>query len=477
MDEITPYNLPPAEPPVIDESAIYDTIQNTLAAYRGRVNIGAGNSSMHVEKTQGQWQGAEAFADAPFSVTMTGDVVANSITVKNSNSTVTLTAGESITAGNAVCLLADVEQLANNTAFNLGDLSANTQVAVKFIPKSAVSAGSIDFFIKKTGAPADNFTYEVQTDSSGAPSGTPVTNGTSNNLAGGSVTTNNKYTTLATSSDFSLTAGTTYWVVFKRSGAVDAANYYTIQGFNSAYGNFTGATYNGSAWSAATSKVAYFELNLSSGSVTYTAWKTDSDILPLSDFIGFANATVSSGASLLTTIDGVSSQLSGLTTGAQYYPSSTAGGVATSRGTFGNIIGLALSSTQILIQKNPKVNSGIESFSYGGTGNTEDHYYNVGFRPRIVYFEAGGVGSGIGESRGTFYSTSNYSCIFNNLGSGTANAQSGVTSSYIAELISAGIVDQKTAVVQTINNVGFAVRWSDPVTTSQTVLVQWHAIG
>ena len=68
-----------------------------------------------------------------------------------------------------------------------------------------------------------------------------------------------------------------------------------------------------------------------------------------SGFIGFANETVSNGASLKVVVAGAKSGLSSLTTGAQYYLSDTAGAISTSAGTVSRKVGIALSATQLLI--------------------------------------------------------------------------------------------------------------------------------
>lgn len=62
-----------------------DTTQIGLENYRGRINVGKGDYSIHIEKTQGIWIGSDTFSTAPFSVDMQGNVIAESITVNGSD--------------------------------------------------------------------------------------------------------------------------------------------------------------------------------------------------------------------------------------------------------------------------------------------------------------------------------------------------------------------------------------------------------
>lgn len=70
---------------------------------------------------------------------------------------------------------------------------------------------------------------------------------------------------------------------------------------------------------------------------------------PLIDFVGFADSSVSIGASIVATITSVVTGLSGLTPGKKYYLQNSAGTIGTTRGTYGKIIGIALTSTTLLI--------------------------------------------------------------------------------------------------------------------------------
>lgn len=78
--------------------------------------------------------------------------------------------------------------------------------------------------LKKVGTPADNVSIEIQSNSAGAPSGTVLWTWT---ISWGSLTTSSVDTTVSGYS-FVPTDLTVYWVVFKRSWAIDAVNYYQV---------------------------------------------------------------------------------------------------------------------------------------------------------------------------------------------------------------------------------------------------------
>lgn len=66
-------------------------------------------------------------------------------------------------------------------------------------------------------------------------------------------------------------------------------------------------------------------------------------------FIGFANSTVTDAQTVVVTIAGSKTGLSGLSAGALYYLSNTTGAISTSAGTVTRKVGIAVSTTELLI--------------------------------------------------------------------------------------------------------------------------------
>lgn len=88
-------------------------------------------------------------------------------------------------------------------------------------------------------------------------------------------------------------------------------------------------------------------------------WKVDSDTAATYNGvrIGVALATVLADSTLSIAVSGTVSVFSGLTPGAKYYASSTAGGVTTTSTTPGVFLGWALSATSILLSTSPRVDA------------------------------------------------------------------------------------------------------------------------
>jgi len=108
------------------------------------------------------------------------------------------------------------------TDATMGDGAGADQLAVNFMPTADGTITSVDVSIRKTGAPTDNVEVALQADASGAPSGTDLAVAT---RAGSTITTalanyNFNWT------DVAVQAGKIYYIIVRRSGANDAANYY-----------------------------------------------------------------------------------------------------------------------------------------------------------------------------------------------------------------------------------------------------------
>lgn len=219
------------------------------------------------------------------------------------------------------------------------------QIALKIIPRSNVTIGSARILTGgKNGTPA-NVTIEIQSNSSTIPSGTPVTNGTSNAVVAATIGTGHLTFTFAT--PCALTAGTTYWVVIKLASISDANNIIvqTLTNAN-AYAAFAGAQMDGSNVWQASSEMPYVKLIPSSGSGSLSLWRADGNgVEPLPIFDGFCITTGNAGDSG-TIQKNITSGFSGLIPYVDYYVSNTIGTI-TANANEGMYIGTAISATQI----------------------------------------------------------------------------------------------------------------------------------
>lgn len=125
-------------------------------------------------------------------------------------------------------------------------------------------------------------------------------------------------------------------------------------------------------------------------------YKCDADDLTLMDFVGFAQETVTIGNAVTVRIADKMDGFSGLTIGARYYLSGTAGAITSTAPTNIKSVGVAVSATEILMDSYPTVR--VVTFTSGGTWTKRP-----GLKFVEVEVQAGGGGSAgtNGNSGGT----------------------------------------------------------------------------
>lgn len=110
---------------------------------------------------------------------------------------------------------------------------------------------------------ADTLTVTIETDSAGAPSGTPITNGTSNTRLAYDVNPNGGWYYFDFASNAAPVASTGYWIVLTASYTASSTNYIGWEvNTSGAYAGGDSATYNGTTWTASAASVDYsFAIN------------------------------------------------------------------------------------------------------------------------------------------------------------------------------------------------------------------------
>lgn len=258
------------------------------------------------------------------------------------------TAGQSLTSGDAV-IIADGTQVpvvyaasvTETTSTQLGNNSAREKYAVSFtVGSQNIEVGKIVVNLSRTLSPADNIKLAIQADSAGSPSGTDLTSGT---LSGGSLTTGQASYTIAFSANQTLSAATVYWIVFSRTGAIDASNYYNFGVKVTGSGKF----YNGTVWGVNNTDTDFILLVTSVAGRLYKSTASTGGLYE--SFVGFVTTTTTFGSSCPIDVAGVTSVLSGLTPSAKYYLSDTQGAISISPGTNTRKVGIAVTSSKLLI--------------------------------------------------------------------------------------------------------------------------------
>ena len=238
-------------------------------------------------------------------------------------SQISMTAGEGLTSGDVVgpgvILEAGTQGAVGSLAF--GDVGARTRIAqsIQFTPGAAVVGFKLS--LRKVSSPTDTVTLALQADTAGAPSGTDLqtVSFAGSTLTSAFVTYEARFPTQA------VAAATTFWLVFRRSGANDATNYYQSEGDNSnQYSGGTASSYNGTSWSNSANDLDF---------VCY-AFENDGKVgklyMPtrfLRDFFsGFAGSTVNDGDTVTVHTALSPSVFTGLTAGEIYYMSTSSSG-------------------------------------------------------------------------------------------------------------------------------------------------------
>lgn len=139
--------------------------------------------------------------------------------------------------------------------------SPRDEAAQSFTPDGDSTVANVQLVLATEFSPADDVIVEIQTDTAGAPSGTVL--GTARISSSSLASTFAAYSFAISAS---LTAGTTYWIVVSRSGALDSNDFLWQQAAVS-YGSGQPATLNGAVWSVGGTDFAF--------KVTYSLAKID----------------------------------------------------------------------------------------------------------------------------------------------------------------------------------------------------------
>lgn len=148
-----------------------------------------------------------------------------------------------------------------------GDTATNTNVSQGFKCNTSSTVTKVRLWLKKVGAPTGNITVSIETDSSGVPSGTSVSNGDSSNVDVSTLTTSYGWIVFTFSTNPSLTAGTQYHLVVKGTFSVSSSNYvdWGVDSYDVIYPNGTMSHYDGTTWTSEPLYNACFEIYITNG--------------------------------------------------------------------------------------------------------------------------------------------------------------------------------------------------------------------
>jgi len=136
---------------------------------------------------------------------------------------------------------------------SLRDTASNTQISQGFKCNTSGPVTKIRLWLKNTGTPAgtDTITLTIQTNSSGLPSGSAVTNGTATAVdISDTLTTSYAWVTFTFATNPSLTAGTQYHLVLSGAFTISSSNYilWGADNYDIIYPDGTMSVYDGTTW-------------------------------------------------------------------------------------------------------------------------------------------------------------------------------------------------------------------------------------
>jgi hypothetical protein len=126
----------------------------------------------------------------------------------------------------------------------------NDLLAQSFQIGATNTVDQVKLFLKKVGNPTGTMTLQIQTDSAGSPSGTLANASATVTVAESSVPATHTWVPFNFATNFSLTVGTTYWLVLSTNRAASATDYiqWGADASSPAYANGQMKSQSASAW-------------------------------------------------------------------------------------------------------------------------------------------------------------------------------------------------------------------------------------
>lgn len=196
-------------------------------------------------------------------------------------------------------------------------------------------------------------------------------------------------------------------------------------------------------------------------------------------FLGFAISNSTDGASMDIQFNGVVTGFTGLAEGEKYYVQDTVGTIGTTPGTYEVLVGIAISETELMIQKGRRRAAGVSSQADAGVDETTTNVaITTGFRPNIIRLHTMlDVTQSDYPASPTYGTWINgvYASIYNSV-VGAAAPNTGNTTSYLANAY-AGSTEQWQVTVTSVTDTGFTLTFLQKETTPPTLFYHWEAEG
>lgn len=189
-------------------------------------------------------------------------------------------------------------------------------------------------------------------------------------------------------------------------------------------------------------------------------------------YLGFAISDGVDGGSITIQFSGIVDGFTGLLEGEKYYVQDTVGAIGATIGTYEILVGVAISETELLIQKGSRFANGVLTITdNGGAGATTDSVITTGFRPTLIR-----VNMTMTKSTTIYFSNGSY-C--NGVYS-TVRGRSGAGAEPRTDVIATdnqNFTEDWKVTVLSVSDTGFTLRSTQRDTTPDTMYLAWQAEG
>jgi hypothetical protein len=175
------------------------------------------------------------------------------------------------------------------------------------------------------------------------------------------------------------------------------------------------------------------------------------------NFIGFAISNAVNGGNINIQFSGIVSGFTGLQEGEKYYVQDTAGVIGTSPGTNEIIVGVAISETELLIQKSKRYAAGNGNAIGIATGSQS---VTLGFRPSVIRLIARAFGSGATPAM-SFLDMTNVNGSSFGISSASNPGGTPTIENTTRLYAPASFANYMTFTIGSITDTGFTINWTE----------------
>lgn len=195
-------------------------------------------------------------------------------------------------------------------------------------------------------------------------------------------------------------------------------------------------------------------------------------------FIGFAVSNSTDGVAGNVQFGGVVAGFSALDEGEKYYVQDTIGTIGTSPGTLEILVGVAISATELLVQKGQRRAIGKGTWvDAGNNSQNQTSAITLGFRPTLIRMTAFNSGrADLYQSTG-YWNNGVYALIRSAIDESGGNAAVAGEADAIIRITDAAAAGMWSVTITSVTDTGFTISATQNQDTPDTTHYVWEAVG